>query len=196
VEERSLSFLEHLIPTYYILAFAEASSNLGRFDGIRYGIRKQNSDTLDSLYKDTRSYGFGTEVKRRIMLGTFVLSAGYYDQYYGKACKARLFIEQEVEKLMSEFDFILGPVSPFPAFKLGEKTEDPLTMYLVDNYSVLANLTRMPAISIPAKRSKEGLPIGVQLLGGKFQDYQLLNAASAIQKEIQYHQEIPNIFST
>ena len=187
VEERSLPFTPYLVPTYYILAFAEASSNLGRFDGIRYGVRDQESATLESLYKKSRSQGFGTEVKRRIMLGTFVLSAGYYDQYYGKASKVRAFIEKKVEMLLHEFDFIIGPVSPFPAFNLGEKTNDPLLMYLADVYSVLANLTRTPAISIPAKPSREGLPIGVQLLGRKFEDALLLAAAAAIQKITNYH---------
>ncbi|MBF0278920.1 MAG: Asp-tRNA(Asn)/Glu-tRNA(Gln) amidotransferase subunit GatA [SAR324 cluster bacterium] len=187
IEERSLPLTQHLVPTYYILAFAEASSNLGRFDGIRYGSRKQNGDTLESLYKTSRSSGFGTEVKRRIMLGTFVLSAGYYDQYYGKAGKVRKMIENEVESLFTEFDFIIGPVSPFPAFKLGEKTEDPLLMYLADIYSVLANLTRTPAISIPTKLSASGLPIGTQLIGRKFQDAYLLSTAVAIQKLTDYH---------
>lgn len=191
IEERSLPLTEHLVPTYYILAFAEASSNLGRFDGIRYGVRQQTEATLDSLYKTSRSNGFGTEVKRRIMLGTFVLSAGYYDQYYGKAGKVRQMIEKEVETLFTEFDFILSPVSPFPAFKLGEKTEDPLLMYLADIYSVLANLTRTPAISIPSKLSKEGLPIGTQLIGRKFQDAHLLSTAAAIQKITNYHTQQP-----
>ncbi len=195
VEERSFSFTHLLIPTYYILAFAEASSNLGRFDGIRYGVRKQSDSTLDSLYKTSRSSGFGAEVKRRIMLGTFVLSAGYYDQYYGKANKVRTFIEQEVEKVLTEFDFIIGPVSPFPSFKLGEKTEDPLSMYLVDVYSVLANLARIPAISLPTKPSARQLPIGTQLMGRKFEDAHLLATATAIQKITHYHQKHPSMLA-
>ncbi len=194
VKECSLPFTRYLVPTYYILAFAEASSNLGRFDGIRYGVREQGGSTLDSLYKKSRSQGFGTEVKRRIMLGTFVLSSGYYDQYYGKASKVRTLIEKEVETLLNEFDFIIGPVSPFPPFKLGEKTEDPLLMYLADVYSVLANLTRAPAISIPGKPSREGLPIGVQLLGRKFEDAHLLATAEAIQKITNYHTRQPPDF--
>ncbi|MBF0289281.1 MAG: Asp-tRNA(Asn)/Glu-tRNA(Gln) amidotransferase subunit GatA [SAR324 cluster bacterium] len=193
VEERSFPFTNLLIPTYYILAFAEASSNLGRFDGIRYGVRKEGDSTLESLYKTSRSNGFGAEVKRRIMLGTFVLSAGYYDQYYGKANKVRTFIEQEVEKILAEFDCIIGPVSPFPAFKLGEKTEDPLSMYLADVYSVLANLARIPAISLPTKPSASQLPIGTQLMGRKFQDSQLLATAAAIQKITSDHQQTPNM---
>ena len=194
VEERSFPLTRYLVPTYYILAFAEASSNLGRFDGIRYGVRDRQSDTLESLYKQSRSHGFGDEVKRRIMLGTFVLSAGYYDQYYGKASKVRSMIERKVETLLHEFDYIIGPVSPFPAFKLGEKTEDPLLMYLADVYSVLANLTRAPAISIPAKLSREGLPIGVQLLGRKFEDARLLATAATIQKFTNYHTQHPPDF--
>lgn len=195
VEQRSLPFTQHLIPIYYILAFAEASSNLGRFDGIRYGVRKQNEATLSSLYKTSRSQGFGTEVQRRIMLGTFVLSAGYYDQYYGKAKQARAMIEQKVTELLQEFHCILGPVAPSPAFKLGENTEDPLKMYLQDIYSVLANLTRTPALSIPGKPSSEGLPIGIQLIGRKFQDEQLLAIATAIQKRTTHHLELPAKFS-
>lgn len=191
VEERALPFTQYMIPTYYILAFAEASSNLGRFDGIRYGVRQQAEATLNSLYKTSRSQGFGTEVKRRIMLGTFVLSAGYYEQYYGKASKVRAMIEQEVGKLFGEFDFILGPVSPSPAFRLGENTDDPLQMYLQDIYSVLANLTRTPAISIPAMPTPAGLPIGIQLIGQKFQDTQLLAIAAAIQKITDHHTRFP-----
>ena len=194
VEQRSLPFLQHVIPIYYILAFAEASSNLGRFDGVRYGVRRQREATLSSLYRNSRTQGFGTEVQRRIMLGTFVLSAGYYDQYYGKAHKARTLLEKKVGLLLQEFDCILGPVAPSPAFKLGENTEDPLKMYLQDIYSVLANLTRTPAISIPAKQSQEGLPIGIQLMGRKFADEQLLATARAIQTITEYHLQFPPNF--
>lgn len=196
VEERSLSWNKFLIPTYYILAFAEASSNLGRFDGIRYGIRKQNEASMESLYKTSRSEGFGTEVKRRIMLGTFVLSAGYYDQYYGKACQTRIMIEREMDKLLNEFDFILGPIAPNPAFKLGEKTENPLSMYMEDIFSVLPNLAQVPAISIQGKPSKTVLPNGVQLIGRKFSDYRLLAVSYALQNKTNFHQLVPPLIKS
>ena len=187
VERHSLEFLKYVIPTYYVLAFAEASSNLGRFDGIRYGKREQEQASLKSLYTTSRKTGFGEEVKRRIMLGTFVLSSGYYDQYYGRAIQVRAWMEKQVAELFKKFDFILGPVSPFPAFKLGEKTEDPLAMYLADICSVLANLTRTPAISIPGKPTADGLPVGLQLMGRRFEDHNLLATAAAIQELTEYH---------
>ena len=181
VEQRSLPFLEYVIPTYYILAFAEASSNLGRFDGIRYGVRKQRENSLKSLYTTSREKGFGTEVKRRIMLGTFVLSSGYYDQFYGRATQVRELMRSQVQTLFDEFDLILGPTAPVPPFRFGEKTADPLTMYLTDLCSVLANLTYTPAISIPGKPTASGLPVGVQLMGRRFEDQRLLAIASLLQ---------------
>ena len=187
VERYSLEFLKYVIPTYYVLAFAEASSNLGRFDGVRYGKREQEQASLKSLYTTSRKIGFGEEVKRRIMLGTFVLSSGYYDEYYGRAIQVRAWMEKQVAELFKNFDFILGPVSPFPAFKLGEKTEDPLAMYLADICSVLANLTRTPAISIPGKPTADGLPVGLQLMGQRFEDHILLATATAIQELTEYH---------
>lgn len=197
VERRSLDFLKYVIPTYYVLAFAEASSNLGRFDGIRYGIRKQDQPSLKSLYTSTRKKGFGAEVKRRIMLGTFVLSSGYYDQYYGRALQVRAWMEKQVALLFEEFDIILGPVSPFPAFKLGEKNEDPLAMYLADICSVLANLTRTPAISIPGRPTSDGLPVGLQLMGRRFEDHNLLATASSIQELTVFHKLRPEkVFAT
>ncbi len=191
IERRSLEFLRFVIPTYYVLAFAEASSNLGRFDGIRYGVRDQEKSSLKSLYRTTRKKGFGEEVKRRIMLGTFVLSSGYYDQYYGQALRVRAWMEHMVEKLFEEFDFLLGPVSPFPAFKFGEKSKDPLEMYLADICSVIANLTRTPAISIPGRPTKDGLPVGIQLMGRRFQDQSLLAAATDLQEKTDYHLRRP-----
>ncbi len=191
LERRSIEFLRFVIPTYYVLAFAEASSNLGRFDGIRYGLRDKDKLSLKSLYENTRKKGFGEEVKRRIMLGTFVLSSGYYDQYYGQALKVRAWMENQVEKLFKEFDFLLGPVSPFPAFKFGEKSEDPLEMYLADIYSVLANLTRTPAISIPGRPTNNGLPVGIQLMGKRFHDHYVLSAAEALQEITDYHLKRP-----
>ena len=191
VERRSLEFLRFVIPTYYILAFAEASSNLGRFDGIRYGVREQEKPSLKSLYQTTRKKGFGEEVKRRIIIGTFVLSSGYYDQYFGRALRVRAWMENQMEKLFEEFDFFVGPVSPFPAFKFGEKSEDPLAMYLADICSVIANLTRTPAISIPGRPTKDGLPVGIQLMGRRFQDHAVLDAATALQEITDYHLKRP-----
>ena len=179
-----------MIPAYYVISFAEASSNLGRFDGIRYGLRRGNGG-LDELYKTTRESGFGTEVKRRIMLGTFVLSAGYYDAYYGKANQIRAFIEKKIHTLLAEFDFLIGPVSPGVPFKFGEKNDDPLAMYLEDIYSVLANFTRCPAISIPAGMSKEDLPIGFQLMSKPMDDYRLLKVCEAIQAKTDFHTRRP-----
>ena len=194
VERFSLEFLKYVIPTYYVLAFAEASSNLGRFDGIRYGKREQEQASLKSLYTTSRKKGFGKEVKRRIMLGTFVLSSGYYDQYYGRAIQVRAWMEKQVANLFDKFDFILGPVSPFPAFKLGEKIEDPLAMYMADICSVLANLTKTPAISIPGKPTTDGLPVGLQLMGRRFEDHSLLATAATIQELTEYHKLRPENF--
>tara|TARA_B100000700_G_scaffold321407_1_gene420639 strand:+ start:85 stop:1563 length:1479 start_codon:yes stop_codon:yes gene_type:complete len=191
VERQSFDFLKYVIPTYYLIAFAEASSNLGRFDGVRYGIRNRDHSSVKSLYESTRKMGFGEEVKRRIMLGTFVLSSGYYEQYYGKALKVRSSMEINVSRIFKKYDFILGPVSPFTAFKIGEKTESPLSMYLADIYSVLANLTRTPAISIPGRISKNGLPIGIQIMGRRFEDNRLLSTASVIQSMTDYHLKRP-----
>jgi len=191
VERQSLDFLKYVIPTYYVLAFAEASSNLGRFDGVRYGIRNQEQSSLKSLYTSSRKKGFGSEVKRRIMLGTFVLSSGYYDQYFGRALRVRTWMEKQVNLLFEKFDYIIGPTSPFPAFKLGEKTKDPLAMYLADLCSVLANLTRTPAISIPGKPTSEGLPVGLQLMGRRFEDHSLLATAATIQELTEYHKLRP-----
>ncbi len=193
VEHKSLGFLKYVIPTYYILAFAEASSNLGRFDGIRYGIRRQAEPSLKSLYSTSRKQGFGAEVKRRIMLGTFVLSSGYYDQYYGRAARVRAQMEKEIGLLFNEYDFILGPVSPFPAFPIGEKTADPLAMYLADLCSVLANLTRTPAVSIPGRPTRNGLPVGIQLMGKRYEDHRLLATAETIQQQLNFNSQMPDI---
>ena len=193
IDKRPLEFLRDVIPTYYILAFAEASSNLGRFDGVRYGVREQKETSLKSLYSNSRSKGFGKEVQRRIMLGTFVLSSGYYDQFYGRATRVRASMEKKMGKIFEEFDFILGPVSPFPAFPLKEKSDDPLAMYLADLCSVLPNLTRCPAISIPGKPTQSGLPVGIQMMGRRFEDPLLLETAKAMQKHLSYHQLTPFI---
>ncbi len=175
---------EYTIAAYYILTTAEASSNLARYDGARYGYRSKDSQTLMDMYKSSRSEGFGTEVKRRIMLGTYVLSAGYYDAYYKKAQKVRRLIKQDFDKAFNEVDIILTPTTPSTAFKIGEKSNDPLEMYLSDIYTTSANLAGIPGISIPAAKSSDGLPIGVQLLANQFEEEKLFQMSYFIQENI------------
>jgi aspartyl-tRNA(Asn)/glutamyl-tRNA(Gln) amidotransferase subunit A len=170
----SFTELDYLVPTYYLLTTAEASSNLSRFDGIRYGYRSQNATDLESTYRKNRSEGFGTEVKRRIMLGTFVLSAGYYDAYYAKAQKMRRLIRDKTLELLKTNDFIILPTTPSTAFGIGEKTKDPVEMYLADLYTVQANITGLPAVSVPLGKHSNGLPYGIQLIGNKFSEARLL----------------------
>lgn len=170
VEEVHSHLLDFILPTYYILTTAEASSNLSRFDGVRYGHRTEKASNLEEMYKMTRSEGFGEEVKRRIMLGTFVLSASYYDAFYTKAQKVRRLIKEETENILSKYDFIIMPTTPTTAFKLGEHSLDPIEMYLADIYTVQANICGLPAISIPNGVDSEGLPIGLQLLGKAFKE--------------------------
>lgn len=179
--EISLPHTDYGIPTYYIIAPAEASSNLSRFDGIRYGKRSQGED-LHEVFLNSRSKGFGTEVKRRIMLGTYVLSSGYYDAYYLKAQKVRTLIKQDFVDAFKEVDAILAPTSPGTAFKIGEKTSDPLEMYLSDIYTVNVNLAGLPGISIPFGEDSEGLPIGVQIIGNYFKEADVLNIANHIEE--------------
>jgi aspartyl-tRNA(Asn)/glutamyl-tRNA(Gln) amidotransferase subunit A len=173
----------HAIPVYYLIATAEASSNLARYDGVRYGHRAalDKGDGLQAMYDRTRDEGFGPEVKRRIMLGTYVLSAGYYDAYYLKAQQVRTLLRQDYEQAFASCDVVAMPTTPTPAFKLGEKTDDPLQMYLSDVFTVSANLTGLPAISIPAGQNAEGLPLGVQLTGRMFDEVTLLSAAHALE---------------
>lgn len=181
VEPVDISLLKYLLPTYYILTTAEASSNLSRFDGVRYGYRSVSTDTsaldLLTLYKKSRTEGFGAEVRRRILLGTFVLSASYYDAYYTKAQQVRRLIRQEAEKLFEQYDFLLSPTTPTPAFRLGEKTDDPLQMYLADIFTVQANVVGYPAISIPNGTDELGLPIGLQLMAPPFAEGALVALA-------------------
>jgi len=174
IEYVSFPFLDYLIPIYYILTTAEASSNLARFDGVRYGFRAGNVKNLDELYTQTRSQGFGPEVKRRIMLGTFVLSAGFVDAYYKKAQKIRRLLQIETQKLLEKYDFILSPTTPTTAFKIGEKSKDPISMYLSDIYTVHANLTGHPALSVPVGKHSNGLPFGMHVLGSYFDEARLL----------------------
>ena len=167
--------LDYLVPAYYILAMAEASSNLARFDGVHYGYRSPSADDLQSTYKRSRSEGFGKEVKRRIMLGTFVLSAGYYDAYYAKAQKVRRLIREKTDQILNEYDFILVPTAPEPAFALGTEEKDPVVTYLSDIFTVQASLTGAPAISLPAGNNSRGLPLGLQLITKHFNEQELLN---------------------
>jgi aspartyl-tRNA(Asn)/glutamyl-tRNA(Gln) amidotransferase subunit A len=177
----SLPHTEYAIPTYYIVATAEASSNLARFDGVRYGFRAKSS-TLSEMYRLTRDGGFGMEVKRRIMLGTYALSAGYYDAYYLKAQKVRTLLTRDFDEAFKKVDVIAAPTCPTPAFKLGEKVNDPLAMYLADIYTVTANLAGIPGISIPCGESHEKLPIGLQIFGRHFDEATMLRVAHAYEK--------------
>jgi aspartyl-tRNA(Asn)/glutamyl-tRNA(Gln) amidotransferase subunit A len=173
----SLPHTEYAIPTYYIVATAEASSNLARFDGVRYGLRARDARTLSEMYRRTRDQGFGTEVKRRIMLGTYALSAGYYDAYYLKAQKVRTLLARDFEEAFKKVDAIVTPTSPTAAFKLGEKVDDPLSMYLADIFTVTADLAGIPGISVPCGETKENLPIGLQILGKHFDESTILRIA-------------------
>jgi aspartyl-tRNA(Asn)/glutamyl-tRNA(Gln) amidotransferase subunit A len=181
IVEVDLPHAKYAIAVYYIIATAEASSNLARFDGVRYGFRAEEAPALRDMYRKTRDEGFGPEVKRRIMLGTYVLSAGYYDAYYLKAQKVRTLLRQDFSRAFQRCDAILTPTTPTPAFKFGEKVDDPLAMYLNDIYTVTANLAGVPGISVPCGLSSEGLPIGVQLLGPDWSEANLLRLAHAYQ---------------
>jgi len=178
-----LPYAKYGIAVYYIIATAEASSNLARYDGVRYGFRAEEAATLRQMYFKTREEGFGAEVKRRIMLGTYVLSSGYYDAYYSKAQKVRALVKRDYQKAFTSCDAILTPTSPSAAFKIGEKSEDPLAMYLNDVYTVSANLAGTPAISIPSGLSSDGLPIGAQLIGNFWSEDKLLNLARRYETE-------------
>lgn len=180
VEAVDFPYLEYLVPTYYVLTTAEASSNLARFDGINFGYRSPKAFDIESTYKKSRSEGFGTEVKRRIMLGTFVLSAGYYDAYYSKGQKVRKLLQNKTNEILNNYDFILSPTTPGTAFEFGQKGADPIAMYLEDIFTVLANITGHPAISIPAGKHSNGLPFGVQFTGKAFADGELMAFAKNI----------------
>jgi len=178
VEPVSFEYLDYVVPTYYILTMAEASSNLARYDGVHYGYRSPNAVDLVTTYKRSRSEGFGTEVKRRIMLGTFVLSAGYYDAYYAKAQKVRRLIKERTDKILEKYDFILTPTAPEPAFKIGREDIDPIVTYLEDIFTVQASLAGVPAISLPVENNSAGLPLGLQLITKAFGEAELLNFAT------------------
>lgn len=182
VEEFDLSLVEYAIPTYYTIAAAEASSNLERFDGIKYGYRTEEYQGLHNMYKKSRSEGFGAEVKRRIMLGSFVLSSGYYDAYYLKALRVKALIKKVFDEAFAKYDVILGPVAPTTAPKIGESLSDPIQMYLGDIYTISINLAGLPGLSIPCGRDNKGLPIGMQLIGDCFKEKNLIRAAYTYEK--------------
>ena len=185
----SLPHTSYAIPTYYVIATAEASSNLARYDGVRYGLRASEAKTLSEMYRRTRDAGFGAEVKRRIMLGTYVLSAGYYDAYYLKAQRVRSLLARDYDEAFAKVDVIVTPTTPTPAFKVGEKADDPLAMYLADIFTVTADLVGIPGISIPCGKSKEGLPIGMQILGKHFDEATVLRTAHVAEHALAVHGE-------
>ncbi|OQM47351.1 aspartyl/glutamyl-tRNA amidotransferase subunit A [Anoxybacillus sp. UARK-01] len=189
-EEVSLPHSKYALATYYLLASSEASANLARFDGVRYGYRTDNAKNLIDMYKQTRSEGFGNEVKRRIMLGTFALSSGYYDAYYKKAQKVRTLIKQDFENVFEKYDVIIGPTTPTPAFKIGEKTSDPLTMYANDILTIPVNLAGVPGISIPCGLVN-GLPVGLQIIGKHFDESTIYRVAHAFEQATDYHKQKP-----
>ena len=188
VEECSLDVAKYSLATYYIIACAEASSNLGRFDGIRYGYRTKNYSNLDELYKNSRTEGFGKEVKRRIILGTYVLSSGYYDAYYKKAQKVRTYVVNKFNEAFKKYDVLLTPVSPTTAFTIGSKSNNPLEMYLADICTVSINIAGVPAISIPAGVDSNNMPIGMQLIANRFNEGKIYNAAYAFEQKIKFRE--------
>ncbi len=183
VEAVDFDYLEYMVPAYYVLTTAEASSNLSRYDGIRYGHRSEAAENLIETYQKSRTEGFGTEAKRRIMLGTFVLSAGYFDAYYTKAQKVRRLVQEQTAEILNQFDFILMPVTTSTAWKIGEKVDDPVENYLADIYTVQANIAGIPAIALPLGKHTDGLPFGVQLLANRFKEADLLAFASSMNNE-------------
>ena len=182
VEEFDLGRVEYAIPAYYVIACAEASSNLARFDGVKYGYRTKEYTDLHNMYKKSRSEGFGPEVKRRIMLGSFVLSSGYYDAYYLKALRVKALIKKAFDDAFAKYDVILGPAAPTTAPKLGESLSDPIQMYLGDIYTISVNLAGLPGISLPCGMDKNGLPIGLQLIGDCFKEKNIIRAAYSFEK--------------
>ncbi|MFS0784497.1 Asp-tRNA(Asn)/Glu-tRNA(Gln) amidotransferase subunit GatA [Bacillus sp. 1P06AnD] len=192
-EEVSLPHSKYALAAYYLLSSSEASANLARFDGVRYGYRTPNADSLIEMYKHTRSEGFGKEVKRRIMLGTFALSSGYYDAYYKKAQQVRTLIKKDFEDVFAKYDIIVGPTTPTPAFKIGENTKDPLTMYANDILTIPVNLAGVPGISVPCGFSQEGLPLGLQLIGKHFDESTIYRVAHAFEQATDHHTKKPQL---
>ena len=193
VEEFEFSMLDYAVPAYYIIASAEASSNLSRFDGVKYGFRSENAEGLRDVYLKTRTEGFGSEVKKRIMLGAFALSSGYYDAYYNKALQVKALIKQAFDSAFEKYDMILGPVAPTTAPKIGESLKDPLAMYLSDIYTVSVNLAGLPGLSLPCGFDGEGMPVGMQLLGKAFDDAKLLRAGALYQDVTDFHKQMPSM---
>ncbi|MFC0558978.1 Asp-tRNA(Asn)/Glu-tRNA(Gln) amidotransferase subunit GatA [Halalkalibacter alkalisediminis] len=191
-EEVSLPHSKYALATYYLISSSEASANLARFDGVRYGYRTDNAENLLEMYKQTRAEGFGDEVKRRIMLGTFALSSGYYDAYYKKAQQVRTLIKQDFEKVFEKYDVIIGPTTPTPAFKIGENTKDPLTMYANDILTIPVNLAGVPGISVPCG-FKDGLPLGLQIIGKHFDESTVYRVAHAFEQATDYHTQKPTL---
>ena len=193
IKEVSLPHTDYAVSTYYVIAPAEASSNLARYDGVKYGYRTDNSKNLLSMYKKTREEGFGAEVKRRIMLGTYTLSSGYYDAYYLKAQKVRTLIKKDFDDAFKNCDILITPTAPTPAFKIGEKFDNPIQMYLSDIFTISVNLAGVPAISIPCGFSKDGLPIGLQIIGRHFDEETIIRAAYTFEQNTDYHTKKPKI---
>jgi aspartyl-tRNA(Asn)/glutamyl-tRNA(Gln) amidotransferase subunit A len=193
VKEVSLPHSKYAVPVYYIVATAEASSNLARFDGVQYGFRAQQTQNLIDMYKKTRGQGFGDEAKRRIILGTFALSHGYYDAYYLRALKVRTLIKQDFDNVFKDFDCIVAPTAPTPAFKIGEKVSDPLKMYLSDIYTISVNLAGIPAISLPCGFTKAGLPIGMQIMSKPFAEEMIYRVAYAYEQNTPWHKSKPKL---
>lgn len=192
-EEVSLPHSKYALATYYLLSSSEASANLARFDGVRYGYRTPNAENLIDMYKKTRAEGFGSEVKRRIMLGTFALSSGYYDAYYKKAQQVRTLIKKDFEDVFENFDVIVGPTTPTPAFKIGQNTKDPLTMYANDILTIPVNLAGVPGISVPCGLSQEGLPYGLQIIGKHFDESTVYRVAHAFEQATDHHTKKPQL---
>ncbi|MEY9864977.1 aspartyl-tRNA(Asn)/glutamyl-tRNA(Gln) amidotransferase subunit A [Peribacillus sp. B2I2] len=192
-EEVSLPHSKYALAAYYLLSSSEASANLSRFDGVRYGHRTDNAETLIEMYKQTRAEGFGDEVKRRIMLGTFSLSSGYYDAYYKKAQKVRTLIKKDFEDVFEKYDVIVGPTTPTPAFKIGEKVDDPLTMYANDILTIPVNLAGVPGISVPCGFAANGLPLGLQMIGKHFDESTIYRAAHAFEQATDFHKQFPKL---
>ena len=188
-----MPLMDYVIPAYYVIACAEASSNLSRYDGLKYGYRSPGAQTLSGVYRESRSEGFGLEVKRRIMLGSFVLSSGHYDAFYKKAMQARALIKETYDGLFERFDMILSPVAPTTAYKIGENTDDPMKMYMGDIYTVSVNLAGLPAAALPCGFDEQGLPIGFQLIGDAFSEGKLIDAARVYQRRTEYHMARPKV---
>jgi aspartyl-tRNA(Asn)/glutamyl-tRNA(Gln) amidotransferase subunit A len=193
LEKISLPHTQYALDVYYVVAPAEASSNLARFDGVRYGLRDKSAVNMIDMYKKSRRAGFGKETKRRIMLGTYVLSSGYYDAYYIKAQKARTLIKNDFDRAFEKVDVIITPTSPTTAFKIGEKSADPLTMYLSDIFTIAPNMAGMPGMSIPAGFDSKGLPAGMQIIAAPFKEQSIFDIAGYYQQATQWHTQRPKI---